>query len=148
MTTIPNTESLARLVEANRVHRSVYTDPAIFELEMERIWGQAWIYIGHDSQVPEPGDYITTELGLDPVIMVRGDDNRIRVLVNRVRSHDQARFGRHYVEDARRRRAGGMRVRIARAAALFITRRGVRRQLASAGADRVLSGACAARRSR
>lgn len=83
MTTIPNTEALGRLVEANRVHRSVYTDPAIFELEMERIWGQAWIYIGHDSQVPEAGDYITTELGLDPVIMVRGDDHKVRVLINR-----------------------------------------------------------------
>jgi len=83
VSTAPRPDSLRQLVEPNRVHRSVYTDPAIFELEMERIWGSAWIYIGHDSQVPEPGDFITTELGLDPVIMVRGDDRQVRVLFNR-----------------------------------------------------------------
>jgi len=83
MTTPLDPAALRALVESNRVHRSVYTDPSIFELEMSRIWGTAWIYVGHESQVPEPGDFITTEIGLDPVIMVRGDDRRIRVLLNR-----------------------------------------------------------------
>ena len=49
------TESeIAALVEPTRVHRNVYTDPEIFDLEMERIWAKSWIYIGHESQVPEP----------------------------------------------------------------------------------------------
>ncbi len=71
------------LVEPTRVHRRVYTDPEVFEMEMDRIWGQAWIYIGHESQVPETGDFITTELGTDPVIMVRDRDGSVRVLHNR-----------------------------------------------------------------
>ena len=71
------------LVEPNRIHRKVYVDEEIFRIEMEKIWGYAWIYIGHDSQIPEPGDFITTDLGLDPVIMVRGDDAKVRVLFNR-----------------------------------------------------------------
>ena len=71
------------LVEPNRIHRNVYVDEEIFRIEMEKIWGYAWIYIGHDSQIPEPGDFITTDLGLDPVIMVRGDDAKVRVLFNR-----------------------------------------------------------------
>lgn len=75
--------ALQALIEPRRIHRRVYTDPEIFALEMERIWGVAWIFIGHDSQTPNPGDYITTELGLDPVIMVRGDDGQVRVLYNR-----------------------------------------------------------------
>ncbi len=49
-------EELAKLVEPTRLHRKIYTDPDIFELEMERIWGSAWIFIGHESQVPNPGD--------------------------------------------------------------------------------------------
>ncbi|MBO0750803.1 MAG: Rieske 2Fe-2S domain-containing protein [Bradyrhizobiaceae bacterium] len=71
------------LVEAGRVHRRVYTDPEVFELEMERIFGRAWLYVGHESQIPEPGDYLATELGRQPVIMTRHRDGGIHVLSNR-----------------------------------------------------------------
>ena len=74
---------ISRLVEPGRVHRSVYTDPAIFELEMERIFGRAWIYVGHTSQVPNSGDYITTRIGRQPVIMCRHSDGTIHILFNR-----------------------------------------------------------------
>ena len=48
-------QALARLVQPTRVHRSLYTDPAVFEVEMELIFGRAWIYVGHESQVRNPG---------------------------------------------------------------------------------------------
>jgi benzoate/toluate 1,2-dioxygenase alpha subunit len=76
-------EDIARLVEPGRVHRDVYTDPDIFELEMERIFGRAWMFVGHASQVPCAGDYITTELGRQPVITVRHRDGAVHVLLNR-----------------------------------------------------------------
>ena len=76
-------EEIASLVEPARVHKRVYTDPAIFELEMERIWGRAWIYIGHESQVKTPGDYFTTTLGRQSVIVTRHTDNKVYVLYNR-----------------------------------------------------------------
>ena len=46
-----NPEALSSLVGPARVHRDVYVREEIFKLEMERIWGQAWVYVGHESQV-------------------------------------------------------------------------------------------------
>ena len=57
-----NSDEIATLIEPGRVHRRVYTDPDIFDLEMERIFGRAWLYVGHISQVPSAGDYITNSL--------------------------------------------------------------------------------------
>jgi benzoate/toluate 1,2-dioxygenase alpha subunit len=76
-------DEIAKLIEPGRVHRRVYTDPDLFELEMERIFGRAWLFVGHESQVPNPGDFITTDLGRQPVIMVRHRDGSVQVLLNR-----------------------------------------------------------------
>ena len=76
-------EQIANLVQPTRVHRNVYTDPEIFDLEMERIWAKSWIYIGHESQVPETGNYFTMNYGKVPVVMVRDNDSHVHVLYNR-----------------------------------------------------------------
>lgn len=84
------TSALSRLVQADQVHRDVYIDPEIFDLEMERLWSNTWVYVGHASQVPGPGDYYTTEIARQPVIMVRDGDTGIKVLLNRC-AHKGAR---------------------------------------------------------
>jgi phenylpropionate dioxygenase-like ring-hydroxylating dioxygenase large terminal subunit len=71
------------LVRGDRVHRRVFEDPAVFELEMERIFGRAFVYVGHESQVPRPGDFATSTIGHNPVILVRHQDGTINVLHNR-----------------------------------------------------------------
>jgi len=77
------TLDLERMVEPDRVHRAVYSDPAIFDLEMERIFERVWIYCGHESQVKKPGDYYTVQIGRQPMLMVRGADGKVNVLYNR-----------------------------------------------------------------
>ena len=77
------TEQIADMVQPTFLHRKIYTDPEIFELEMDRILGGAWIFIGHESQVPNAGDYITLNYGHLPVLMVRDKDLNIHVLHNR-----------------------------------------------------------------
>jgi phenylpropionate dioxygenase-like ring-hydroxylating dioxygenase large terminal subunit len=74
---------LRTLVRPDAVHRRVYNDPAIFALEMERIFARTWIYVGHESQVAAPGDFITARVAQQPVIVLRHDDGSIRVLRNR-----------------------------------------------------------------
>src|ERR1700691_3456550 len=70
----PEPASLCERIRPGRVHRSLYTDPEIFALELERIFGRAWIYVGHESQVPQAGDYVQTRIGLKPLLLVRGED--------------------------------------------------------------------------
>ena len=78
----PATDDFGALVRKDRVHRRVYTDPAVFELEMERIFNRSWLFAAHESQVPGRGDFVTTQLAGQTFIVVRHEDG-IRVLFNR-----------------------------------------------------------------
>ncbi len=75
-------ETFRRLVQPGKVHRSLYTDPAVFDLEMENIFGRTWLYVGHESQVKNVGDFFSTRLGLKPVVMSRHTDGKIYVIHN------------------------------------------------------------------
>ena len=68
-----------------RVNGQVYTDRDIFDLEMDRIFGTTWVYVAHESEISNPGDYRTSYIGRRPVIVSRGDDGEIHVLLNRCR---------------------------------------------------------------
>jgi fatty-acyl-CoA synthase len=72
-----------RLIEPARVHGSLYTDPQIFAAELARIWYRTWVFIGHESEIRAPGDYVRTSIGLQDVIMTRGADEAVHVLLNR-----------------------------------------------------------------
>src|SRR5579859_7403571 len=81
------TDDLAQFIKPGRVHRRIYTDPAIFDLEMARIFGTAWIYVGHESQVKNPGDYVRSFIGRKPVVLVRDAEGNIRVIHNQCAYH-------------------------------------------------------------
>lgn len=71
------------LVQADRIHASLYTDPRIFAEEMDKIFCRSWVFVGHESEIPRPGDFITRPLGAQPVLMVRGAAGEVSVLLNR-----------------------------------------------------------------
>ena len=81
-------EALANLVIDNkkdglfRVHRQAFTEPDILTLEQRRVFETTWIYAGHTSEIPQPGDFRARHVAGRPVILVRGTDGAVRVLLN------------------------------------------------------------------
>ncbi len=73
------------LVETDRVHSRVYTDAAIFAGEIGKIFHRGWVFVGHTSEVPNPGDFRLKRIGLQPVIMVRDQAGQVQLLLNRCR---------------------------------------------------------------
>ena len=63
----------------------IYTDEAIYQLELERIFGRAWVLLCPEEQIPEPGDFFNTYVGADRVIVVRQKDGTIKALLNQCR---------------------------------------------------------------
>ena len=78
-----NPQAIRELVREAEVHKDLYISQELFELEMERLFANTWVYVGHASQVPNKGDFFTTTVGNESVIMVRHTDDSIRVLYNR-----------------------------------------------------------------
>ncbi|MFA7624880.1 MAG: Rieske 2Fe-2S domain-containing protein, partial [Pusillimonas sp.] len=83
MTYKNNPEAVNALVRPAEVHKDLFISEEIFQLEMEHLFANTWVYVGHASQVPKPGDFYSTTVGTEPVIMVRDADNSIKVLYNR-----------------------------------------------------------------
>jgi phenylpropionate dioxygenase-like ring-hydroxylating dioxygenase large terminal subunit len=72
-----------RLIQDQRVHRDVYTDPGIFDLEMSKLYGGLWTYLCHESELPEANSFRRTRLGLRNVIVTRDRDGDFHGLFNR-----------------------------------------------------------------
>ncbi|WP_406416325.1 Rieske 2Fe-2S domain-containing protein [Streptomyces sp. NBC_00873] len=60
----------------------IYNDREIFELEKERLFSRAWMFVGHESEVPEPGDYVVRRVLEDSFIIARGNDGQVRAMFN------------------------------------------------------------------
>jgi benzoate/toluate 1,2-dioxygenase alpha subunit len=84
-------EAIAALVRSDAVHRDLYIDQELFELEMQHLWRNTWVFVGHDSQIPKPGDYYTTEIATLPILMLRDGEGRVNVFMNRC-AHKGARL--------------------------------------------------------
>ncbi|MDX6397598.1 MAG: hypothetical protein QOJ43_1006 [Gaiellaceae bacterium] len=76
---------LTNIVEAvndGRIPPAIYCDEDIFKAERERVFGRAWMYLAHESEIPEPGDYVLRRIVDDSFIVVRDEHGEVRVLAN------------------------------------------------------------------
>mgnify|MGYP000062265696 FL=1 len=83
-------------VEQNEfwVHRDLYRDPAVFELEMKYIFERNWVFVGLESQAPNPNDYFTTWVGRQPIIVARDKQGTLGAFLNSC-AHKGARIAHH-----------------------------------------------------
>jgi benzoate/toluate 1,2-dioxygenase alpha subunit len=65
-----------------RVDRAIYTDDAVFDAEMVRIFEHCWVFLCHESQVSAPGDYFATTIGRQPVFVSRQADGGLKTYIN------------------------------------------------------------------
>ena len=75
----------ADLVHEDRVHKSLYSNAAIFEEEMDKVFNNTWVWVAHESEIPEKGSYKTATIGRQPIIISRDRKQNIHVLQNRCR---------------------------------------------------------------
>ena len=73
------------LIREDGVHGRLYYDPEIFQEEMETIYHRGWVYVGHESEVPEAGHYVTRPVGFQPIIIVRDQEGKVNLFLNRCR---------------------------------------------------------------
>jgi benzoate/toluate 1,2-dioxygenase subunit alpha len=65
-----------------RCRRDVFTDPDLFQLEMKHIFEGNWVYLAHESQIPENNDYLTTWIGRQPIIITRDKAGELNAVIN------------------------------------------------------------------
>jgi len=76
--------SISELVnaDASLISRRCWTDPEVYALEKRAIFGRAWLFLGHDSQIENPGDFVQAFMCETPIILARGQDGEVHANIN------------------------------------------------------------------
>lgn len=87
LTTDTLTDRLRQTVlpEEGRIPMYIYTDPDVYALELQRVFGRSWLFVAHESELPEPGSFVARTMGEQAVIVGRGEDGVVRTFLNSCR---------------------------------------------------------------
>jgi 3-phenylpropionate/trans-cinnamate dioxygenase alpha subunit len=72
-------------IERGLVSRKNFADPEIYKQELEQVFARSWLFLGHESQIPNPGDFFNTYMGEDPILVTRGKDGKVNAMLNSCR---------------------------------------------------------------
>src|SRR5690348_8854024 len=68
--------------ERGMIGPEIFVSDEIYKLEQERIFGRSWLFLAHDSMIPNPHDFFATYMGGDPVLVVRQPDGSVKAFLN------------------------------------------------------------------
>lgn len=68
--------------EQGLISPKIFIDDEIYRLELERVFGRSWLFLAHDTMLPDPGDFFATYMGTDPVLVVRQSDGSVKAFLN------------------------------------------------------------------
>ena len=72
-------------MDTGQLDRGIFVDPDIYAEEQEKVFGRAWLMIGHESLAPKPNDFFHTYMGEDPVILTRDGEGELHAFLNMCR---------------------------------------------------------------
>jgi phenylpropionate dioxygenase-like ring-hydroxylating dioxygenase large terminal subunit len=72
-------------VRAGHISREIFVNEEIYQEELERVFARAWLFVGHESQIPNPGDYFVSGMGEEQVILVRDRAGKVHAFLNSCR---------------------------------------------------------------
>ena len=84
---IADAQSITRLVDHDKglVDRSIFLSDDIYQQELEQIFARSWLWVGHESQIPNPGDYVMSRMGEETVILCRDNNRKVHIFLNSCR---------------------------------------------------------------
>ena len=80
-------DSYSRFVDVAQgsVSRDIFVDDAVYAQELEQVFARMWLFVGHESLIPNAGDFFTSRMGEESVILCRDREQRIHVFLNTCR---------------------------------------------------------------
>ena len=87
MVTNGQPRSMTQLVDLKHgvISRKIFVGKEIYQQEQERVFARVWLFVGHESQIPKSGDYFTSRMGEESVILTRDKAHHIHVFLNTCR---------------------------------------------------------------